>query len=731
MECEKCFCPWDTETHIPKILACGHTICQNCIYEISKKLLDKEEKLFKCPICNYEIMTITTKEDIMDLKKNLSLINLVDKVTTTKNRANISNNISMSISANLNTSSFLINDSCVNMNNKENETNLANNCYYPLCKIHQSKAYFYYFKNKEKRYVCLFCLENNIIENSEKLIPLPSLDVQNELKIKSCKKKSKLLIREIEKIQIFLERYHQKFENENRQKIEDLFSYIRKIVEYNHTTALTLYNQCKNEQKTQIDKKIKELCFLREELDSFNQKLDEIVNEDLFKDKINPDTQLQLEKIYNRLGNYINYENELSLFQMDININEEVKDSLFDLIQNAYRINIDFLKMKNGDLPNIKELLKKTTTWPCSCGQEDNDTSKIICSKCSKYRGLETYNNILFNPLFANKREINDLFIRRKHEEKVFFSLRSKNVEAKKMDKSYKDTSLYVIDTNWFNKWKAFVTNDLSEKLLPNDKKYISDNKKIGVLPPDIIDNSKICTINNAKNNNYSNYEDCKYKLKKGLKPKKDYIIINQYLWEWLLVNYSGGPEIKLPEKKYQISSLAPINENNEINHNEIYIDENSINKNIINKKNSLNNNKNYNKNINLNKINNNNHKNYLDNINSNQKNKNNINDIGYKYKKKKSNIDSKNNSKEQNDNNSSNMENYEFEEKSKSISLDTSSNRINPVNTYTFNTKFCDFKNNKAVKKKECFEDVEYIIDKKYCHKGSMISIINFENKK
>ena len=79
MECEKCFCPWDTENHIPKILACGHTICQNCIYEMSKKILSKEEKLFKCPICNYEIMTIATKEDILDLKKNVSLINLVDK----------------------------------------------------------------------------------------------------------------------------------------------------------------------------------------------------------------------------------------------------------------------------------------------------------------------------------------------------------------------------------------------------------------------------------------------------------------------------------------------------------------------------------------------------------------------------------------------------------------------------------------------------------------------------
>lgn len=731
MECEKCFCPWDTETHIPKILACGHTICQNCIYEISKELLSKEEKLFKCPICNYEIMTITTKEDIMDLKKNLSLINLVDKVASTKNRANMSNNISMSMSAHLNTSSFLVNESSINMNSKEYETNISNNCYYPLCKIHQSKAYFYYFKNKEKKYVCLFCLENNIIQNTEKLFPLPSLDVQNELKIKSCKKKSKLLLREIDKIQIFLERYHQKFENENRQKIEDLFNYIKKIVDYNHTTALTLYNQCRNEQKNQIDKKIKELVFLREELDSFNQKLDEIVNEDLFKDKMHPDTQLQLEKIYNRLGNYINYENELSLFQMDININEEVKDSLFDLIQNAYRINIDFLKMKNGDLPNIRELLKKTTTWPCSCGQEDNDIKKIICTKCSRYRGLETYNNILFNPLIANKKEINDLVIRRKHEQKVFLSLLQRNVEAKKTEKNLKDISFYVIDTTWFNKWKAFVTNDLTEKILPNDLKYISDNKKIGVLPPDIIDNSKICTINNVKSNNYADGEVCKYKLKKGLKQKKDFMIINQYLWEWLLVNYSGGPEIKVIEKMYRPSSLAPINENNEINHNEIYIDENNINKNIINNNNIIfhnNINKNFNKNINI------------GNNNSLNKNLSNIKDNKYIYKNKKSKIDrNQDYSKNNYNNDSSNLESSELEEKSQSISLDGSSNRINPVKAYTFNTKFCDFNNNNnnninniiKRKKKECFEDVEFYIDKNYSNIGSMLSLLNFDNKK
>lgn len=684
MECEKCFSPWDTENHIPKILACGHTICQNCIYEMSKKILSKEEKLFKCPICNYEIMNISTKEDVLDIKQNLSLLNLVDKVSINKSRANISNNISLSMSANLNTSSFLVNDNSINMNNKDAETNINNLCYYPICKLHQSKAYFYYFKNKEKKYVCLFCLENNHIENSDKLIPLPNLDVQNEFKIKVCKKKLKLLLKEIDKIQTFLERYHNKFEKENKMKIEELFQYINKIVEYNHTTSLTLYEQCKNEQKNQIDKKIKELINLRQELDISNQKLDELANEDLFKDRINPNTQIQLEKIYNRLGNCINYENELSLFQMDININEEVKDSLFDLIQNAYRINIDFVKMKNGDLPNIKELLKKSTSWTCNCGQEDNDINKILCSKCSKYRDLETYNNILFNPLLATKKEIKDLELRRKHERKVFSSLYQRNSEIRKKDKNYKDNYFYAIDKTWFIRWKVFVTNDLSEKILPNDMKYISDNKKIGVLPPDIIDNSKISTINNIKNGNdkYMKNDDFKYKLKKGLKQEKDYIIINQLLWEWLLFNYNGGPEIKISDKAYIPSFLAPINERNEINNNDKINDENKVN--------------NYHTNRVLKTFNNNNYK-----IKEKKYKKEKDEIVNtFKEERKALNFEDEINDK---NNESSSLESYEINDNSKNISLDVSSNRINSINTYTFNTKFCDF-NNKKRNKKDSF---------------------------
>ena len=77
------------------------------------------------------------------------------------------------------------------------------------------------------------------------------------------------------------------------------------------------------------------------------------------------------------------------------------------------------------------------------------------------------------------------------------------------------------------------------------------------------------------------NVDDCKYKLKKGLKQEKDYIIINQHLWEWFSLNYNGGPELKLlSDKAYIPSSLAPIKENNELNHNEKMHDETKNNNN-------------------------------------------------------------------------------------------------------------------------------------------------------
>jgi len=246
-----------------------------------------------------------------------------------------------------------------------------------------------------------------------------------------------------------------------------------------------------------------------------------------------------LDNVYNKLSNFINYENELNLFQINISVKEEDKDTLFNTLQNMCQLDIDFLKMKNGELPTIKELLNKSSTWPCDCGVLDNANGKIICKGCSKYRPLETYSNLVFNPLLAEKREIKEFNMRRKHEEKVYQSLAERNSD------NLKHAYFFAIDSLWYYKWKSFINNDdKSSKYLENFNKNISDNKKIGILPPGIIDNSHICEA--KKEIKGSNIKGGKYLLKKGLKKDKDYIIINQYLWEWFLLNYNGGPEIQL-----------------------------------------------------------------------------------------------------------------------------------------------------------------------------------------
>ena len=76
---------------------------------------------------------------------------------------------------------------------------------------------------------------------------------------------------EIDRIENFLLSYKKNFEIQNSNKIEELFDYINKIIQYNHSTAKTLYNQCQKEQKNQIDKKLKELSSLKIELNQFEK----------------------------------------------------------------------------------------------------------------------------------------------------------------------------------------------------------------------------------------------------------------------------------------------------------------------------------------------------------------------------------------------------------------------------------------------------------------------------
>lgn len=88
-------------------------------------------------------------------------------------------------------------------------------------------------------------------------------------------------------------------------------------------------------------------------------------------------------------------------------------------------------------------------------------------------------------------RDFDLLIIRRKEECKEFHE-KNNNTNKSLNEKQY------IVDIDWFLHWKCFVTNDLTEKYLPNNEKRISSNNKIGILSPGPIYNEKI--IDHQKN---------------------------------------------------------------------------------------------------------------------------------------------------------------------------------------------------------------------------------------
>ena len=567
MECDICQLKWSDGNLIPRILPCGHTFCQSCI---NNQIIEncKKNEIFKCQLCKKEIPSLTSKKDVLKLRKNYALISLTDKVQTYVNVSNTT--IQRSFLANYKIVPEKNNDdednNIRNKNNKndKNENNLKFS--FPQCQNHKKIAIFYNMVNGNKNFFCDDCFKTSIIQNPK---PMPYLKTQDDFKIYSCKNKIKILREEITRIENFLTSYQTNFETNNKQKIDELFSYINKIIQYCYTTAKTLFNQCQREQKIQIEKKISELSFLNKELDTYEKNLKDFSKKFCIKkQEPDPESQISLDNIFCKLGNFINYENELNLFQMNISIKEENKDSLFDIIQDIYKIDVDFLKMENGELPTVKALLNKNSKWPCDCGVLDNEIGKIVCSGCSKYRPLETYNNLIFNSLLAEKSEIKEFNIRRKHELKVYQILLNKKTD------DLKNIYYFAIDANWYNKWNCFVHDDLTQNILNNYQKNISDNKKINVLPPGIINNNDIYE---AKKNEKG------YKLKNGLIKEKDFYIINQFLWEWFLLNYSGGPEIRLTEKDVEMinkNEESFENKENKKENNKLIFSESSSNSN-------------------------------------------------------------------------------------------------------------------------------------------------------
>lgn len=80
-ECAVCFCTYDNVFKTPKLLACGHTFCLECLARIN--VTSAELKSLSCPICR-ELTKLPHGQDLPRLGNNLDII---DKLPPDMHRA--------------------------------------------------------------------------------------------------------------------------------------------------------------------------------------------------------------------------------------------------------------------------------------------------------------------------------------------------------------------------------------------------------------------------------------------------------------------------------------------------------------------------------------------------------------------------------------------------------------------------------------------------------------------
>lgn len=206
MECDICQKKWNPEDIIPRILPCGHTFCQSCLVQIVEKF--SGEEFLKCPTCEKELKSIMVKNDILNLRKNTTLLMITDKLETQKSKFNLSS---------LSLSSSLKMNSTINAFNNSNEEKppITQDALFKICPVHKSKANFYMKKEENMVYICNECLRTMPFEG---LKPLPNLKTQNEFLISSCKNKINFLKDELSRVEKFLKNYVNDFEVNNKKK---------------------------------------------------------------------------------------------------------------------------------------------------------------------------------------------------------------------------------------------------------------------------------------------------------------------------------------------------------------------------------------------------------------------------------------------------------------------------------------------------------------------------------
>ncbi|OMJ92932.1 hypothetical protein SteCoe_4141 [Stentor coeruleus] len=455
MECPKCCSPWNSQERIPRILSCGHSICELCAKELFRdcKIICSS---CQCPhIFSVERLFNETDDEYVDkcmssLSKNFTLLSLI---STQALEPESSNEPSFELQ---------------------------------FCEEHNLPVHS--FTEKPFSLVCDKCIEE-IAEYNLVVKPLPEVAHYTSQTIKDISSNLKKQHQECESA---LEFYSRMTKSEKERAIDMVNEYFSQFY--------TCLDAAKTEFKSELDQVLEEQIAVNkkaaialEERNNFIQNIDAQYN--YFKGLQDNEIVRYSENFDNLLNKIRQPHDNTELVSVSLTPNKAKVSAISSLLDSSYEFSIK----------------KAVDFWLCERCNLKNVDGCIACTKCSAFRPLTTYPNLLSNPEHTSKQEIHELHLRRQSELQTISEL----------DKNEAQGVFYLIHANWITKWKEFVFN-----------KNQNPGFQAGALPPGPITNHLL-------------FEDSECKvLKLKLKAAMDYRGLNEKVWQAYHRIYGGGPMI-------------------------------------------------------------------------------------------------------------------------------------------------------------------------------------------
>ncbi|CAG9332517.1 unnamed protein product [Blepharisma stoltei] len=431
MECPVCLNNWNPETTIPKILKCGHSLCQACVLQLY------HNEQISCPSCTgLHIFKISRLPNESELEYSFRCIESLPRNFTL---------LSLVISK-------------------------------PSPAIRRTKTSI--ISHREFRYG-MKCPEHNLMIHSYTAKPFSMLCDKCIQEISSYKLQVHPFPQVVEKAREDLKKANDVLQKKKEiyfgLKIENLDNksqgLIQQLEEHFQTLKINL-NQAAVSSKTQLQSLISAHDQENKEvIDTINKESENI-------EKITGTLQLLMEK------------DDAGIAKAHKEVLKLVEDSVEPLPEiTCPSLNIN-INLNQASIAAFEELLQNSfsfkfkqaqkITWKCGKCLGKMTDGEILCTKCECFRPLESYPNLISNPNNATQQEIIEIQKRREIELEMISNL----------DVQSEEQGLwYIINADWIADWKNFIFNKTTRS-----SRYISPNEKIGVLPPGPITNNKLFT---------------------------------------------------------------------------------------------------------------------------------------------------------------------------------------------------------------------------------------------